>query len=80
MGLFAAVSERLVKREVRQREATQRRAMVVARVDPDRTVEDINAVSAHSSAQRQERCWGMAKETRFSAIVLIKIHVSRPKQ
>ena len=61
MGLFAAVSKRLVKREVRQRETTQRRALVVASVDSDRTVKDVNAVSAHSSAQREERCRGMAK-------------------
>src|SRR5687768_3098144 len=80
MGLFAAVGEGLIKREVRQRKATQRGAVVIAGVDSDRTVEDVDAMPSYSTAQRQERCRCMAEETRFPTVVLIKIHVSRPKQ
>ena len=80
MGLFVAVAERLVKREVRQRKATQRRLVVIAGVDADGAVKDIDSVSTQSSAQRQECRWCVAKEAGFSAIVLIEIHISRPEQ
>ena len=46
MGRRAAVGKSLVEREVRQRQAREGRVQVVSGVDPDRAVEDINAVTA----------------------------------
>lgn len=54
--------------------------MVVSSVDANRAVEDVDAVTANSSAQRQERGGRMPEHTRLAAIVLIEIHVPRPDQ
>ena len=52
MRFLVAVGEGLVEREVRKGQTTERRLVVVARVDTDRAVEDVNAVASYSPAQR----------------------------
>ena len=46
VGFFAAVSEGLVEIEVRKSDTAQRRLMVVASVEADCTVRDVNAVTS----------------------------------
>ncbi len=75
MGRSLAVGERLIEREVGQRQARQRRVQVVAGVDADGTVENIDAVPSQTPAQRKERRRRMAEHAGFAVIAFVKLHV-----
>ena len=75
-----SIGKRLVQRKIRKREATQRRLQVIAGIDSDRAVRDIDAVSAHPSAQRKQWCGSVTKNARLSAVVFVKIHIAHPQQ
>ena len=49
MGRGAAIGESLIEREVRQGQARERRVQIVSRVDSDRAVENINAVTTQAA-------------------------------
>src|SRR5438309_7503778 len=80
MRLVATVGERLIEREVRERQTAQRRMLIVAGVETDGTVEDIDAVTSESAAQRQKSCRRVTKHAWFAPIVFVKVHVARPEQ
>src|ERR1700704_5095136 len=54
--------------------------MVVAGVETDGAVEDINPMAPQPAAQGQKRGRRMAEHARLAAIVFVKLHVSRPEQ
>src|SRR5882672_10553034 len=76
----AAVGECLIQREVRQRQTGERRVKVVARVDADGAVENINSVTAQAAAPGQELSRGVAKDAGLAVIAFVKILVARPEQ
>ena len=78
VGFLMAVGECLVEGKVRKGETTEWRLVVVACVDANRAVEDVNAVTSDSASQRQQRRGCMSEHAGLAAIVLIKIHVARP--
>src|SRR5882724_2263140 len=80
MGRRLTVGECLIQRKVRQRQTRQRRLQVVARVDADGAVVDVNAVTAQAAAPRQKRRGGMAKDAGFAVIAFVEILVARPEQ
>src|ERR1700730_15165433 len=76
VGFFAAIGEGLIQGEVRQRQAGERREMVVARIDANNAVEDVNAMPSQAPAQRQKRRRRVTEHARPAAIVLVKLHIA----
>src|SRR6266481_7101611 len=74
------ISERLIQSKVRQRQTSQRRLKVVAGVDADRAVKEINAVTAQAATPWQKRRRGVAKDTGLAVIAFVEVFVARPKQ
>src|SRR6185437_12429235 len=77
-GFFAAVRIGLVEIEVWEGETTQRGVVVVAGVEADGAVRNINAVATEATAQGQQRRRGVAEDAGFPAVVLVEIHVAHP--
>ena len=75
-----AVSEGLVEREVWKRETGQGRIVVVARVDADGAMRDVDTVATEATEQGQERGRRVAEDAGLAAILFIKLHVARPKK
>src|SRR6185436_2614540 len=80
MRFLVAVRKGLVEREVGQRKTAQRRLQVVAGIDADGAVRNVDAMSAHSSTQWQQGRRRVAKDARLAAIVFVKLHVAHPEQ
>ena len=80
MGRGVAVSKNLIQGEVRQRQAGQRRLKVVAGVDADGAVEEINPVTAQPAAPGQERGRRMAKDAGLAIVAFVETFVAGPEQ
>src|SRR6185503_7165638 len=78
--LLTAVCISLIKIEIRQRDTAQRRVVVVAGVESDGAVRDVDAVTSESSSQRKQWRGRVSKHARLAAVVLVKIHVAHPQQ
>src|SRR6267378_5239338 len=76
----AAVGECLIQVEVGQRQTRERGLKVVAGVDADGAVEEINTMSAQAAAPGQELGGCVAKDAGLAVIAFVKILVARPEQ
>lgn len=75
-----AVGESLIECEVWKRETGQGRVVVVARINADGAVRDVDAVTPEASEQWQKRGRRVAEDARLAAILFIKVGVARPQQ
>ena len=76
----AAVGEGLVEVELGELEARERAGLVVAGVDADGAVRDVDAVAAEAPAQRQQRRRRVAEDAGLAVVVLVRIRVARPEE
>src|SRR5215211_2792854 len=76
----AAVGEGLVEVELGQAQAGERAGRVIARVDADGAVRDVDAMAPEAPEQRQQRRRRVAEDAGLAVVVLIKIGVARPEE
>src|SRR5437868_1176688 len=80
MRLDLAVGERLVEHEVRERETSQGRVVVIACVDADGAVRDVDAVAAQAAEEGKKGGRRVAEDAGLTAVMPVKIFVARPEQ
>src|ERR1044072_428067 len=75
-----AVGEGLVEVEFGELEAGERRGLVVAGVDADGAVRDVDAVATEATEKRQQGRRRVAEDAGLAVVVLVEIGVARPEE
>src|ERR671927_362640 len=76
----AAVGEGLIEVELGELQAGERAGRVVAGVDADGAVRDVDAVAADAPQEREQGRRRVAEDAGLAVVVLVEVRVARPEE